>query len=234
MRRFLLVLLAVLLPALLAADDVQKVAWVSHGKDLTDTSYTYCKLAGTGGDAYNTATPIPGPGKIGNSGSSATIDEITAGTDPFAELTAGDVIQIQVGRTIVKRTVVTVTSAASIDVDTAVDLSGDAAGYSWVWWKEVCGTAVTDGWIPVSLATTVAFELNWVTKNATGLDYSFECRVGGDAAIVIEQASLSAAGATTAVLTSGVWDECRIGMKIDTATSAQSINALIAYKAFGR
>jgi hypothetical protein len=224
-----ILLLALFLPTLAAAQDIQKVAWSVYGKDVTDTSYSYCKLVGSNGDPFGTANV--GRGRIETSGSSTTVTEVTTGDNPFTEIAVGDVLMIQVGSTVYRRNVVARASAASITVDTAIDLS---AGYSWSWYQQKCGATAADGWIPVSLAHTMSFAVDWITKNATSLDHSFECRVGGITATVIEQASQSAVGPSVYVLPDGVWDECRIGLKLTTDTGAQNITALIAYKGASR
>lgn len=228
MRRLLIFAAAVLFPTVLVADNLQKVAWVSYAKDLTDTSYSYCKLIGVASDPFG--EPYPGRGTIKTSGSSTTVVENVTGANPFTDIAVGDVLQIRIPatNTVYKRYVTARASAASITVDTAIDLS---AGYAWSYMKQVCGATAADGWIPVSFFTTIGFEVNYVTKNATSLDHSFECRVGGDAPLIVEQASQTAVGGTAAVVTAGVWDECRIGLKLTTDAGVQSINALIAYKA---
>jgi hypothetical protein len=64
--------LAFFFPALASAQELQKTAFVSIAKDLTDTSYSYCKLVGLNGDPFG--TPLVGTGTIKTSGSSATVE----------------------------------------------------------------------------------------------------------------------------------------------------------------
>lgn len=222
--------LALFLPTLVSAQDIQRTAWATYAKDLTDTSYNYCKLVGQNGDPFGPANV--GRGTIETSGSSTTVVESVTGSNPFTEIAVGDVLMFTLNGVVYRRGVTARASAASITVDSVIDLG--TAGVSWSWYQQKCGATATDGWIPVSLATTFSFVVNWVTKNATSLDHSFECRVGGDAALVVEQASQTAAGTTAAVVTDGVWDECRIGLKLTTDTGVQSINSLIAFKGAGR
>lgn len=210
-----------------AAQDIQKVTFGVYAKDVADASYTYCLGRGLGGDPFG--SPIPGRGTIKTTGSTTTIDEAVVGSNPFAEVAVGDILVITVGPTTYRRSVQTRASAAQITVDTAINLPNPTA---WGFYDVTCGTGAGDGWVPVSLFTEISFGVDWRTDNATSLDHSYECKLADSTPAAIEQESQTATGSTFAVVSSGIWDQCRIGLKLTGDTGAQVVDAMIAFKGF--
>jgi hypothetical protein len=201
----------------------QQTAPLVYVKDVGDASYTYCKLEGQGGDPWG--PPKTGRGLIKTTGSSVTIDATTGSDDPFTELTAGDVIYFFSGNTYYSRRVATVASVDQITVDTAVTLTD----VSWTWRKAVCGTGAGDGWLDVSDFKTLNFTVSWITKNATSIDYSLECRAGDASAYFVTdgRVSMTATGVNMYVARDAVFDACRVGLKITADTGANSVSAYL-------
>ena len=97
----------------------------------------------------------------------------------------------------------------------------------------VCGTAITNGWVSIPATRPVLVAVEWVTKAATSLEYTIECRSytsGLGQALVTD--GLSAAGAEyTVILSNGnAMDQCRIGLKLTTDTGDNSVTAYFATK----
>jgi hypothetical protein len=59
------------------------------------------------------------------------------------------VVWFNVGGTLYPRCILTYTTADSVVVDTAVDLSAAAAGYAFSWKRHACGTGASDGWVSI-------------------------------------------------------------------------------------
>lgn len=241
-RRFLshhgllkvMLLAFLLLPLCAQAQTVieQKKAPIAYNWDLTATSYTYCRYLGLNGDPWANSH-IPGRSRIKTSGSSTTVTEYVTGDNPFTEISVGDILYIQqpYGAPEAPRLVTARASAASITVDTAIDLSA-TGGFSWTWRKQSCGSTISDGWFPVGNFYTLTFSTEWATKNATSLEAQVECRLGNVSAspTIINSASLSAVGNNTVIITDGVFDSCRLGLKLTTDTGAQSVYANVGMK----
>lgn len=213
----------VALPPLATAQRLtgQDVAYSIFAKDVTGGGYTYCKMVGANEDPFG--RPIPGPDRIKTTGSSVTIDEVTVGSNPFALVAVGDMIQVKVGLTNYKRAVVTKPSAAQITVDTALDLS---AGYAWRYLSQRCGATAADGWFPADLFYQLNVVYDVEILNATSLDVSLECQLAESGPSVIGQRALGSAAVWSDVLTAGVWDQCRVGLKLTGDTGAQRITVL--------
>ena len=98
----------------------------------------------------------------------------------------------------------------------------------------VCGTAITNGWISIPRNTGgVVASIEWVTKAATSLEYTIECRPyssGLGQALLTD--GLSAAGAEYTVIlgNANAFDECRIGLKLTTDIGVNSVTAYFATK----
>lgn len=230
MKRLLVVLLC-LAPAVASAQSFlveQKIAEVAYAYDVTSAGYTYCRYLGVQQDPFG--TPIPGPRLIKTSGSSATVTSATTGDNAFAEVAVGDILFIAAtGTTTPTTRVVTArASADSITVDSVITLAGN----TWGWKKQSCGTGITDGWIPVGKFYNLAAQVEYVTKNATSVDFSFECKQGNvsAAAAIIDQTAMTATGVYSRQLASGVFDSCRLGLKITGDGGAQSVFASLGYK----
>lgn len=202
----------------------QKVGYGIYAKDVTGASYTYCKLVGYGGDPF--ARGNEGRGRIKTTGASTTVDEATAGENPFTEVAVGDMILVQIGSTVYRRAVTARASAAQITVDSNITLTGNA----WTWYRQQCGTGAEDGWLDASrfYQLNVVYQVD--TINATSIDRSLECRLGGGTATVVADATsggswtvMTSAKNYSDVILGGVWEACRIGLKINTDTGAQKV-----------
>lgn len=225
MKKILPVLL--LLPTVAWADMPTKTATSVFVKDVTGTSYTYCKFTGNGGDPFG--GPIPGVGRIETSGSSVTVTAETAADDPFDPITAGDLLVLTYGGTTYTRRVATKTSADEITVDTALNTTGAA----WGWYKASCGTAATDGWLDASGMWAGTFVVDVATINATSVDYQVQCRV--ESSIVqLQAASITTATSAgyTIPASQGVWRDCRLGLKLTADGGAQSVSAYFSRQDF--
>lgn len=225
MRKTALLLL-LLLPTSASTQNVaQKTATSIFAKDVTGTSYTYCKLV-AGSDPFGTANV--GPGTIKTTGSSTTVDEAVASTDPFAQISVGDMIVVQIGSTVYRRAVTAKASAAQITVDTAITLTGNA----WSWYKQVCGTGAEDGWFDASAAYQINVITDVATINATSIDVSVECRANGSVATVGTRA-ITTTGVYSDILLAVVWDDCRVGYKLTTDTGAQNVTSYYVLQKLG-
>ena len=94
----------------------------------------------------------------------------------------------------------------------------------------VCGTTISNGWHKMlSGSRAVGAVTEWVTKAATSLEYTLECRGynGNTYALTLESGSLTAAGSKAIVLTNeaAAFDECRIGLKLTTDSGVNSVTA---------
>lgn len=217
------VFIACSFPAVAVAQE-QKTAPLVYVKDITDTSYSYCKFAGMNGDPF---TPMPGIGRIETVGSSTTVTAETAGDAPFTSVLAGDLLLITYGNATYRRRVATRVSATEITVDTAINTTGA----TWSWYKASCGATAADGWIGATGAWALTFEVAVTTINATSIGYIVECRIGGLASV--QMAASTIATATTAQYsfnsqTAGSWDECRLGLRVNTDTGVQSVSASVS------
>lgn len=224
----LALLAALLLPMGSSAQaPTQAQGFVMWAWDLTDTSYTYCALAGYQGNPFG--PPLAGSAAIKTTGSSTNITEVTAGTNPFTYLAVGDMLLVRkVPQTEFDRVViVTRTDAANVVVNTAVDWS---AGYQFYWLDRTCGTAVTNGWFSVGTFTTIEAQTEWSTKNATSLEMQTECAMGVGGPVIAETYSFSAVGNHAHVITAGVYDRCRVGLKLTGDTGVQVVNSHLSVK----
>ena len=97
----------------------------------------------------------------------------------------------------------------------------------------VCGTTINDGWHKMlSGSRAVAAVTEWITKAATSLEYTLECRSynGSASALTLESNALSAVGSKAIVLTNeaAAFDQCRLGLKLTTDTGTNSVSAYFA------
>lgn len=223
MKKLLLALAALALPSSALAQ--QAMAWSVYAYDVTAASYTYCALQGQNGDPF--AEPYLGTAKIKTTGSSTTVEENVVGTNPFANLAVGDMILVRRGTVTDRVSITAKASAASITVSSAVNWS---AGYDFRWLDLTCGTGTTDGWFGVGAFYNVDVTVEWVTKNATSLDFQTECAIGPGLPVILETKSATAVGQWGPTITAGVYDRCRVGMKLTADTGAQVVNAHVAVK----
>ncbi len=97
----------------------------------------------------------------------------------------------------------------------------------------VCGTAITNGWIYIPPTRPTVAAITWVTKAATSLEYSVECRSWtGGIGQALGTGSLTAVGTNYLVILSNanVFDQCRIGLKLTTDTGTNSVTAYFGTK----
>jgi hypothetical protein len=224
-----LVSIALALLALLAAtapaSAQQVMAWSLYNYDVSAAAYTYCVMKGQNGDPFG--EPLIGPAQVTTVGSSTTVTEKVASTNPFTNLAVGDMLIVRRGEVTDRVSITAKASAASITVSSAVNWS---AGLDFRWLDLNCGTAVTDGWVGVGTFSTVGFTVEWVTKNATSLEFQTECAIGPGQPGILETRSVTAIGNYGPTLTAGVYDRCRLGIKLSTDTGVQSVNAHIEVK----
>lgn len=228
MKKILAVLAFLLVAApVWAQNHIQKDAILTYNYDLTSTSYIYCTYTGKNGDPWGDAGGIPSPANVKTTGSSTTVDALTASTNPFAQVAVGDLLIFRYGGTNYQRRVTARASADQLTVDTAIDLG--TAGVPFEFYRAACGTTASDGWLDVNLFYNLTFVRTITTINATSIDSQVECRqnLNPTAAVIIDTKNATATGAYAVTLYAGAWDACRLGMKINTDTGAQSITVSV-------
>ena len=116
-----------------------------------------------------------------------------------------------------------------LTVVNAYDLT--ATSYTYCVNTANCGTAATSGWIAIPKTDVAAATVEWVTKAATSLDYSVECRAGNTGLnIDVEQYSMTSASNRAVVMYAFPWDACRIGLKLTTDSGTNSVNAYFTWR----
>lgn len=158
-----------LLPPLLADDGFEAV--IALRMDYDSSSATYCKVDG----------PAKGISKIKTTGSSQNVTENTAGDNPFREVNAGDVLEVDRTPLASPRQndlafVITWTDDSNVVVNPAVDWSG---GYPFKYWRQTCGTTINDGWIDVSGATDAKVCVLIRQMTATAVEWRLEGKDNG-------------------------------------------------------
>lgn len=246
MKRLLIGLLLLFLPALASAQDMRKAAFVTD-YDLDSASYIYCVTTGRDADPYG--PPRQGQTAIETSGSSTTVTAVTAGTNPFALLAVGDVILVQTAPgTTATRYITAKASADSITVNTAVNLDIDG-GYSFTWFQVTCGTAATSGWIDVAPYSIVTVTWQIDQMNAASIDVLAEGEVLGRGSGPVQffppsptGTGVCETGNFTAVRTCHIqisdsgFDRVRIGFRVntddggDTGANAEDITAHLSVR----
>jgi hypothetical protein len=221
-----LALLLLLLPALAVAQE-QRTAKLYYNYDVSSTSYIYCKYTGSGGSPFG--AELAGYGRIKTTGSSATLDELDSASDSFTGMAVGDLLIIRFPGTTTTslRRIVTFTSVSQVVVDAAIDLG--TAGMAFTWLRQSCGTAATDGWVDAGGFMRLNFERVLTTINATSIQTQVECQLNGLGTAIIATDSSTVAGTFTYPVSAGVWDSCRMGVKVTTDTGAQSLSGGMAY-----
>lgn len=204
----------------------QQTANIHYNYDVSSTSYIYCKLLGTNGNPFG--AEIQGVGLAKTTGSSANIAEAVVDANPFAPLAVGDIMIFRIGGTTYKRRIITYTSDSAVVVDAAINLG--TAGVPFTYWKQSCGTAATDGWIEVGGFWKLNVERVIGTINATSIQTQIECQLNGVGIQVIDTYSTTATGTYSYPIHSGVWDSCRVGVKVTGDAGIQSITTGLAYQ----
>lgn len=154
---------------------------LAHQYDVDSASLTYCVLTGQNDDPF--ATARVGTAAIKTVGTSTTVAELTASTNPFASLSVGDTLivtrdasAIPVPQTV---TIIAKASAASITVSGAgLTLTG-SLGHQFTWLKQTCGTTTSSGWATVSGYALVSMTLQYDQGDLDGLRVRWECRPAG-------------------------------------------------------
>lgn len=240
--KWIRVLLALLIAAPSFAQTTTPKAVFVTAYDLDATDPTYCVTTGQNGNPW--AAPRVGPSNIKTSGSSATVTEVTTDSLPFALLGVGD--QIFVNGNV--RYITAKASGASITVNSAVNIENSGAGYPFQWNDVACGTAATDGWIPVNGASVIKVSVQVDQLNVTGgINVTIQCKDNTHDTVPItiypdpndSSAEESHTMNYTAVQANSYsvpvpWDACRVGLEIGTAddggdltTNAEDITATI-------
>ncbi len=196
--------------------------------DLDATAITYCRLEGANGDPFGGGRN--GPANIQTTGSSATIDAVTAGTNPFVNVSAKDVIAVRdnAGATSL-RVVISKASSDQIVVNSVITLASTPFQY----YKTVCGTTAESGWIDVGnyVNRSIVFSIVQVAVTG-GIDVRVECRDPGigsppvqifpactTGACATVQAYTGIAGitSTTKIVVPEPTSSCRVGILINSA-----------------
>jgi hypothetical protein len=250
MRRSLAALILSLIPGAALAQNTTATATWFYKYPLDATTMTYCKVVGNNGDPFGPA--IQAQYAIKTTGSSTSVTEATASTNPFTGLAQGDVIVVQrPDGTTDTRVIVTYTNAANVVVDTAVDWS---TGFFFRYYRQICGTGATDGWISVGGYADKNMVFSIEQMNVVGgIDVRWECKgdsIASNPVIVYPTTASTCPGGTlgtnvcnytTAGITSrlGVvayepWTACRIGVLIhtsddggDTGVNEEQINGYV-------
>lgn len=212
--------------------------------DVDSTTLTYCVTRGQDGSPFG--PPIPGPARIATVGSSTTVTESVASTNPFTNVAVGDVLIIRAPNSSSAPPYATVAvtakaSAASITVDTAVNLSA-TGGYVFSYLRHACGTTDADGWFAVGGASRVAMTVQYDQGDLGELVARWECRQAGAAAqpvilypgvgaecgfgtLSTDRCSWTSAGIAsrlTIVETSATFTSCRVGVAYVTSDASDA------------
>jgi len=239
MKRLLAWALAFLFVAPLLFSAETKNASFAYNYDVDSASLTYVRMVGQNGDPFGGS--MVGPGTIKTVGSTTTVTENVASSNPFRDVGVGDVIQVSTSTTTrFTRVVVAKASDASITVDTAVDLT---AGYSWRWWDTQVGTTINDGWIDVGQMSTVAMTVQYEQGDLDGLRVRWECKtaslganpvivypgessdcgIGGT--LVVDRCNFATAGVTarlTVAVTDNPFAACRVGLAFAATDTSEA------------
>jgi hypothetical protein len=179
--RTLLCLLMVAFSAtpLLAQASAAKEGQLALRYDVDSATLTYCRMAGKNGSPFD--DPIVVNPRIKTTGTSATVTEFTASTNPFNLVSVGDVLVISTptatdAEAKTSAVVIAKASAASITVDPAVTLTG-ATGHLFGFYKIACGTTAADGWVAIPPATAqLGLLMQYDQGDLTALVVRWECK----------------------------------------------------------
>lgn len=236
----LALLLGLVSPALAQSPESASLAFAY---DLDSDTPIYPTLAGKNGDPFGGG--IHGTAAIETSGSSTSVTESVAGSNPFAEMAVGDVLLVRrPDGTVDKRVIVTYTDDSNVVVDTAVDWSG---GFRFEWYDASFGTAATSGWVDTSrFSGGVKFTIQYEQGDlATGFQYWVECETEGldpkpnlvypgetsdcgpGGTLVSNTCQIATAGATTSRVAVVITPEentgkCRVGIQRNGADTSDA------------
>lgn len=160
------------------------------------------------------------PIKIKTTGSSTTVAALTTGTNPFALLSVGDILQLNYKGNSFERAITAKASNDSVTVDTAVDIG--TAGSYFRFKTIMVGADSEDGWIGVGNMDSIRYDINIIQMNGTGgIDSKVECRLAqGTPVVVIGTTNTTAAGVvdnSVDLQAAGPFDQCRLGIKWNTS-----------------
>lgn len=198
--------------------------------DVDDTTVTYGLVRGDGGSPFGGS--IKGPGLIETSGSSTTVSSDNAGDNVFAEVSAGDTIQITAtDGTVTRRQVVSKADSDTVTVDTAVTITPASA---WRWLKAT--THATVGWLDISGYTGRTITVEYNQGDLGRLDVIVQCRgsyVGASAVQVFPTCTTGSCGTYQAYTTVGIasrtsiaipepFGACQVGVKYATSDASDA------------
>jgi hypothetical protein len=203
LKKFLLVLALVAAAASTYAQGAAKDGTLALLYDVEVTDLTYCTLQSQAGGPFG--APIPVATSIKTTGSSTTVVEVTASSNPFTGIVVGDVLVIDTptATDASAKTIVAVTakaSNASITVDTAINITGNHFGF----YHHLCGTTVNDGWVAMGAgALRVGLLVQYDQGDLTALVVRWECKAAG-------------AGSAPVIIYPGESSDCGIGGTLAT------------------
>ena len=229
MRKTLAALLALLLLPAVAraeanADSVTLPLVVNY--DLDSTSYIFCKSVGVGQNAdfnwKDQFQPVTTSGAA-----STTVAAVTAATNgPFDNLAVGSLIRLNIpddvdpahGSVPTYRYLTAKASDDSVTVNSNVTIG--AAGITFQYLTQSCGTTSSSGWFSVQgwRAGTALIEVAQI-NTTTGVGYTLQCKHAfpwATAVSVITYTSAITAVGTVPLVWSEPYDYCRVGLKLDT------------------
>lgn len=221
--------------------------------DIDSTTMTYCKVVGANDQPWNKGSwQLVGLAPIKTTGSSVTVNAVTAGRNPFDPVSAKDIIIVARGGATAPdlRVVQSKASADQITVQTAVNWD-TTAGFSFKYLRTVCGTTDADGWIDMQTVgpgpKNVTFLLEQISGVTGGIDMHIQCRGSalGDLPNTVHPGAagscspgtsaggfcnFTAAGLTTGRLAVAIPDSIvcpllRVGIKINTSETAETVEA---------
>lgn len=211
--------------------------------DVDSTTETFCRITGQNGDPFG--GPVSGPAKIQTTGSSTSVTENVAGTNPFVDIAVDDIILVTrattTGVTDIRR-VTAKTDNANITVHAAIDLTG---GFSWKYLKSRCGTTNADGWVEVAGSEWVAMTVQYEQGDLDNLSVRWYGRAAGIGSLPVEihpgTAGSCGSGtlanrfcdfptagqaSRTTYLTEAPWTSVRMGFKVKTTDTSDAGAAL--------
>lgn len=214
MKKLLPFLLAVLLPASLGAQGLgieSDSLVLASTYDLDSTSFIYCNTLGTGRSPAGRNKLPPNNSTVSTSGSSTTLTATNAG---YTNVAVGDPLWINDDGVQLQRVVVARASATSITINAAVDVTTAA----WEYRTLTCGTADTSGAVPVTAFESLTFQVILAQENSASTDHQVECRVFGPGTAwnIISGPTNNTSTYNTYVATNLGWDECRVGIRVNT------------------
>jgi len=239
MRKWILALAALALPAVAAAQGQLESRNLNVRYDVDSATPIYCTLTARNGDIWR-GQPYAGDGPVNTSGSSTTINSTVLAASALASVDVGDVLQFTMpDGTIEQRTVVTNADDDTVTVDETIDLA-KAGGQSYTFMPQTCGTGADDGWI--KLDSPFQIHVQYDAGDLDALKVRLQCKGGtpsdnpvnviapadscggntNDGAGACELATAGVAGSLTWVELSGTWSACRMGLWYKTTDASDA------------